>query len=199
MMLKPDEGYIKFKLSWKEETFDFGDEDFQSINSIRGRLVDLGLIGVYPDEIGFGNVSLRYKNNQFIITGSATGGIENLEKKHFALVTKFNIQNNQVYCQGLNKASSESLSHGAIYTANNKINAIIHVHHLGMWEKYLNILPSTPKSAEFGTPEIARLIAFLANHDSGIIVMGGHPEGIITYGKTIEEAYEILIKYYNNS
>ncbi len=28
--------------------------------------------------------------------------------------------------------------------------------------------------------------------------MGGHPEGIITYGKNLKKAYEILIKYYNN-
>lgn len=197
-MFNTTEGYIKFNLSWQEKEFDFNNQDFQSLNCYRQKLYDLGLIGAYPDGVGFGNLSIRNYKNEFIISGSATGNFKNLLKEHYALVNEFNIKTNSLNCVGLIEASSESLSHGAIYKANKNINAVIHIHHMDMWEKYVNILPTTPTNAEFGTPEIAYEIAKLIVQDSGIMIMGGHPEGMITYGKTLEEAYEILLKYNNN-
>ena len=198
-MIKSDEGYIKFNLNWEEKSFDFSDKDFHEINSCRQKLYEAGFIGAYPDGIGFGNLSVRYNKNQFIISGSATGNFKNLSKNHFALVKDFDISKNNIQYVGLTKASSESLSHAAIYNSNSEVNAVIHIHHKGMWNTYLNDLPTTDKKAEFGTPEIAIELAKLANLPSGIIIMGGHPEGIIAYGKTIEKAYNILIEYFNKS
>ena len=194
-----NEGYIKFNLNWEEKSFDFSDKDFHEINSCRQKLYEAGFIGAYPDGIGFGNLSVRYNKNQFIISGSATGNFKNLSKNNFALVKDFDISKNNIQCVGLTKASSESLSHAAIYNSNSEVNAVIHIHHKGMWNTYLNDLPTTDKKAEFGTPEIAIELAKLANLPSGIIIMGGHPEGIIAYGKTIEKAYNILIEYFNKS
>jgi ribulose-5-phosphate 4-epimerase/fuculose-1-phosphate aldolase len=195
--MKTEEGYIKFHLSWIQKEFEFNDQDYQSLNFYRQKLYDLGLIGAYPNGIGFGNLSFRYHNNEFIISGSATGNYNMLTKEQYALVKEFDIVKNSLRCVGLIEASSESLSHAAIYKANKKINAVIHIHHLDMWEKYVNILPTTPKNAEFGTPEIAYEIAKLIVQDSGIIVMEGHPEGIIIYGKSLIEAETILMNYYN--
>jgi ribulose-5-phosphate 4-epimerase/fuculose-1-phosphate aldolase len=192
-----NEGYIKFNLNWEEKSFDCSDKDFHEINLNRQKLYEAGLIGAYPDGIGFGNLSIRNNKNQFIISGSATGNFKNLSKEHFALVKDFDISKNSVHCIGLTKASSESLSHAAIYNSNPEVNAVIHTHHNDMWDTYLNDLPTTNKKAVFGTPEIALEIAKLANLPSGIIIMGGHPEGIISYGKTIEKAYNILIEYFN--
>jgi len=192
-----DEGYIKFNLNWKEKTFDFSDNEFTQLNLYRNNLVELGLIGLYPDGIGFGNISIRQANNRFIISGSATGGIKNLTKEHYALVTEYNLQNNHVICKGLTKASSESMSHAAIYQSNTNVNAVIHIHHQKLWEKLIHVLPTTDKKAEFGTPEMAFEISKLSKTDLGIIIMGGHPEGIISYGKNLEEAYTTLIKHYN--
>ncbi|MFC2103755.1 class II aldolase/adducin family protein [Bacteroidota bacterium] len=195
--MRTGEGYIKFNLNWDQRKFEFGNEDFNYINSCRDKLFDLGLIGVYPNGIGFGNLSIRYHNNEFIISGSATGNIPNLTKDHFALVKVIDIENNSVQCVGQIEASSESLSHGVIYEVNSAVNAVIHIHHKDMWNQYINNLPTTNKNAEFGTPEVALEIAKLTNEDSGIIIMAGHPEGIITYGKTLEDAYKKLLKYYN--
>lgn len=197
-MTKIDEGYIKFDFDWNRKDFEFNDQDFQTLNSYRQKLYNLGLIGAYPDGVGFGNLSIRYHENEFVISGSATGNLKILLKEHFALVKEFDIEKNNVQCVGLLEASSESLSHGAIYISNDKVNAIIHIHHRALWEKYLTILPTTNINAEFGTPEIALEIQKLTKESEGILIMGGHPEGIITYGKNLEEAYEILIKYYNN-
>ena len=195
--MRKGEGYIKFNLSWEEKSFDFSDQDFMHINSCREKLFEMGLIGAYPDGIGFGNLSIRYNRNEFIISGSATGNFKNLSKEHFSLVKDYDILKNSIRCEGLTKASSESLSHAAIYESNMDVNAVIHIHHKDMWDKYLNDLPTTDKKAEFGTPEIALEIQKLANQDSGIIIMGGHTEGIISYGKSIDKAEGIILKYFN--
>ncbi|MFO7828300.1 MAG: class II aldolase/adducin family protein [Bacteroidales bacterium] len=195
-MVKPDEGYIKFNLHWDQKEFDFADDDFKLLNSYRTKLFELNLIGAYPDGIGFGNLSIRYHKNQFIITGSATGKNKHLTKKHYALVKDFDLKKNYILSAGATKASSESLSHALIYQSNRNINAVIHVHHQKFWEEYLNKLPTTSENAAFGTPEMAREISKLTIHDKGIIIMGGHKEGIITYGKSLNEAGEILLKYH---
>lgn len=196
-MIDNDEGYIKFNLNWTEKEFNFSDQEFELINSYRTKLFELNLIGAYPNGIGFGNISIRSEENKFIISGSATGNFKELEKKHYSLVTDFDIKNNRVKCLGLTKASSESMTHAAIYSSNKKIQSVIHIHHQKMWDKYLHHLPTTDEKAEFGTPEMAFEIQKLANNDKGIIIMGGHTEGIISYGQTIEEAYHLLLKYYN--
>ncbi len=195
--MKTDEGYIKFNLDWDKRIFSFNDQDFSLINTSRERLYKTGLIGAYPDGIGFGNLSLRNSSNSFIISGSATGNFRHLLKEHYSLVTDFDIPKNSISCIGLSKASSESLSHAIIYESNPKVNAVIHTHHQDMWNCYFDKLPTTDKKAKFGTPEIAIEIKKLANKSSGIIIMGGHQEGIITYGKSLFEAEKILLNYYN--
>jgi ribulose-5-phosphate 4-epimerase/fuculose-1-phosphate aldolase len=196
-MKQIDEGYIKFNLNWDERAFNFSDEDFSQINTTRKNLFEKGLIGAYPDGIGFGNLSIRNSSNSFIISGSATGNLTLLLKEHYSLVTDYNIIKNRVSCIGLSKASSESMSHAIIYDSNPKVNAVIHIHHKDMWDCYFEKLPTTRKRAKFGTPEIAMEIKNLADKSSGIIIMGGHPEGIITYGKSLFEAEKILLNYYN--
>ena len=98
---------------------------------------------------------------------------------------------------GMTKASSESMSHAVIYEQNPDINSVIHVHHVKMWKDYLNVLPTTDPEAQFGTPRIATEIQKLIKNKKGIIIMGGHEEGILTYGSTIEETYNLLLEYFN--
>ena len=72
-----------------------------------------------------------------------------------------------------------------------------------MWEKLLNIVPTTPENIEFGTPEMAweisRLFKKTDVKKKKIIVMGGHKEGIISFGKSLDEAGNILLKYFNKN
>ncbi len=127
--MRNEEGYIKFNLTWDQRPFELSDRDFKSINSYRQKLYYLDLIGAYPDGIGFGNLSIRYHENEFVISGSATGNLKTLLKEQYALVDKCDIKKNSVHCKGEIEASSESLSHGAIYNASSKVNAVIHIHH----------------------------------------------------------------------
>jgi len=192
-----DEGYIKFNIDWKERDLTLNQETFITLNTCRNKLFNLELIGAYDNGIGFGNISKRFTENKFIITGSATGNISELQSQHYSLVEEYKLNENYVKCIGKTKASSESLSHAIIYETLPKVNAIIHTHNLKMWNRYFNDLPTTSKKAEFGTPDMALEIKKLLNSNSGIIIMGGHEEGILCYGETLKDAEKILISYFN--
>lgn len=194
------EGVIKFNCNWiKQDSFDF--ELFDSMNYWRNRLHKLGLIGVYDDGLGYGNISVRSDRDQLIITGSATGGIKTLTKEHYTKVISFDIEANSLTAQGPIIASSESLTHATIYKMDSGINAVFHVHHFGLWQHFLDKLPTSNLSVEYGTPsmahEIIRLYRETDMPDKKIMIMGGHQEGIITFGSTLDEAGDILLKYYN--
>jgi ribulose-5-phosphate 4-epimerase/fuculose-1-phosphate aldolase len=195
-----DEGYIKYNCNWiKEKPINF--EQLKEINYWRNKLYQLGLIGEYDNGIGFGNLSIRLnKSSKFIISGTQTGKISILSAKHYTKVTEFNWDKNFITCVGPIKASSESLTHAAIYVANPEVNAIIHVHHRIMWENLLDKIPTTDKNCPYGTPEMAQELISLSATDElkklKILVMGGHEEGIISFGQNLTEAGDILLNYF---
>jgi L-ribulose-5-phosphate 4-epimerase len=155
-----DEGYIKFEAHW-EKAPPLDDGLLEELQRWRQKLYDLQLIGAYPDGIGFGNISQRYNRNEFIISGSATGNFPELTAAHYILVTKVDAPQNQLWCRGPVVASSESMSHAALYAVDDAIGAVIHVHHLPMWEQLLGAVPTTPEHIPYGTPEMAAAIAQL--------------------------------------
>lgn len=195
------EGYIKFKCNWENEEIQIPEEIFLSLEKERSRLYKLGLIGMYPDGIGFGNISVRTNESSFVVTGSATGQFNTLSQSHYSLVSAFNFSNNSISCKGLTKASAESLTHAAVYEALPEVGAVVHVHCLWLWEKLLNNYPTTSAKIEYGTPEMALAVQSLAAEmvmsDEKIIVMGGHREGILAFGKNLEETTNQIIKIYN--
>lgn len=185
------EGYIKYKARRVE-----GDipevPGLDELNRCRTELFDLGLIGIYPDGIGYGNVSLRVDAERFVISGSATGGERVLGRRHYALVESFDLAQNCVASRGRIDASSESMSHGAVYRALPAANAVIHVHSRRLFDEMRAAgYPETPPAVAFGTPELAAAIGALvrgAGAADGIFVTAGHDEGIIAYGATVASA-----------
>jgi ribulose-5-phosphate 4-epimerase/fuculose-1-phosphate aldolase len=190
-----EEGYIKFNCNWiKAEPIAI--DKLAEINTWRDILYNHGLIGAYNSGIGFGNISIRCDNNTFIITGSATGGLDKLNETHYVLVNEYNLLQNSLRCIGPIKASSESLSHAAIYECAPEVNAVIHIHHMGIWGKLMHKIPTTNKDVLYGTPEMANEIKRLFVESpvikEKIIVMAGHQEGIISFGNTLDEAGKLL-------
>ncbi len=198
-----DEGVIKYSCEWVlGEKVDL--ELIQSLIAWRNYIHQLGLIGVYDHGIGFGNISIRISDTlQFIISGSQTGHLPQLEPEHYTVVTDFNIEQNYLTCCGPIQASSESLTHAAIYSVQPQINAIIHVHHPQLWRSLLYQIPTTRKQVQYGTPAMAaemfRLFAEENLSQQKILVMAGHEDGFLTFGKDLNEAGEILMQYYNFS
>jgi len=191
-----EEGVIKFNCTWiKSAPVD--ESCIKELNAWRDILYSHALIGVTADNIGYGNISTRFHQNTFLISGSGTGKIEKLTSAYYTEVTAYDINENTLTAVGPVIASSESLTHAIIYESRQDVNAVFHVHHAGLWKRLLQTLPSTNKDVAYGTPamamEIIRLFneTHLAKHK--IFSMGGHEDGIVSFGKDLNEAGEILL------
>lgn len=192
-----EEGYIKYKCNWIQEEV-IQAEQIHEINKWRSLLIKQGYMGMYDNGIGFGNISIRVDEKTFMISGSATGGIQELTTKHYALVTDYDFAHNLLTCKGMITASSESLTHAAIYACSKKTNAVVHVHHKEKWSNLLHHTATTDSTIAYGTPEMAFAIQHLITQNkvgqNRIIVMGGHEEGLISFGETLEEAAMAFLK-----
>lgn len=192
-MAKPEDGYIKFKMEWKKGPIALS-TGWEVLNQCRTQLFDEGLVGMYKNSIGFGNVSMRLKGSaRFVITGTQTGHKRELNRSDYAEVTKFDIAANKVWCRGLVKASSESMTHAAIYAAFDKLNYVFHIHHPALWKKYKGKLPSTDPAIPYGTPQMAYAIQHtIAGYPAQPVIMGGHRDGIVLFGQSAKEALHQL-------
>lgn len=161
------------------------------LDQARTQLFNLGLVGVYPDGVGYGNVSIRNKSG-CIISGTSTGATRILGANCYCYVRNFDIPTNTVHTEGPIQASSESMTHCAIYQANHAIGCVLHIHNLRLWRKLLDQgYPSTPIEIPYGTPQMAQEMAAIVQRlasPSSLLVMAGHEEGIIAYGPTIDLA-----------
>jgi L-ribulose-5-phosphate 4-epimerase len=169
------------------------------LNAYRWKLLDLRLIGLDPNGIGFGNLSVRNGGtDNFYITGSATGGIHELTHENCAKVVARDFGRNRIQYEGPAIPSSESLTHAAIYESDATAGAVIHCHDSKLWAALLNQAPTTSKAAEYGTPELAHeimhLFKFTDVQRRKIVVMAGHEGGIVTFGKDLEEAFAVLVR-----
>ena len=147
-------------------------------------------------QVGYGNISERYKNQLFVISGTQTGHIYPITPFEFTLVTAVDFKNNSLACSGPISASSESLTHAAIYHTLPEINAVIHVHHKKIW-KYLLSNGCSTEDIPYGTPEMAfelmRIVQTPAAIQQPLIAMKGHEDGVIAYGTSLSEASNNLL------
>ncbi|HUX97494.1 MAG TPA: class II aldolase/adducin family protein [Bacteroidales bacterium] len=195
------QGFVKFNCHWSQSGPVISDEQYEIINNWRDILFNMDLIGAYENGVGFGNISMRINgtSNQFVITGSATGEIPELEPGHYVKVNSFNIDDNAVQCVGPLKASSESLTHAAIYMADPGANAVIHVHSIDLWNELIHKAPTTNPSMDYGTIALAKDIfrLFIDSDviEKRIIIMAGDRAGILTFGHDMDEAANVLLSY----
>lgn len=186
------DGYIKFRCKhtpaeWYGPKLPVSPElkkRFDETDNFRTKVFDQGFIGMYENGIGYGNLSFRHENN-FIITASATGGARELGMDGYTLVTKADIPQNTVYSSGPLPASSETMSHAAVYEASPKADFVLHIHNRILFDMLKEKkAAATPENIAYGTPEMAYAVAdIVRKHPSeGTIVMTGHDEGILIYG-----------------
>lgn len=216
----PDDGVIKFHCHWsKQQALDAG--DVLPLASWRTDLYRRGWVGRNSEGIGYGNLSLRLgaaglgkiftedeilahtikdplRQWPFAITGSQTGHLANLGPEHYALVEQWNVARNEVHCRGMVQASSETLTHAALYEIDPGIGAIFHIHNLKAWQSLLRVIPTTRAEVPYGTPQMAQEMERLFVEEGlghvGVLAMAGHQEGILAFGKDPDEAGERLLR-----
>ena len=197
-----DEGYIKFSYA-HEAAPPPAHPRLHDLMRIRDDLHEWELIGVLPDGIGYGNVSARFAGtDRFAITASGTGLEFPIEAAHFCEVISFDIPQNRVICRGPLPASSESMSHGAVYAARPDAGAVIHIHDRLMYRLLrAEGAPQTPADAAFGTPEMARAVGRLAAAlpPVAVIVMAGHEDGLLAFAPNSRAARDALWEIYSRS
>ena len=202
-----DEGVIKFDLRFTAGP-PVAMDTLNGLNAWRHMLWKHALIGQDParyEGYGFGNVSQRTGppdqacgKRQFVISGTQTGRLETLDNRHYACVTAYSAATNRVVAEGPVKPSSEAMTHGVIYDLDSELRAVFHVHSRDIWNSATaQGIPATSAAVEYGTPDMSREVERLFSQTDarckGIFSMGGHQDGIVAFGKTMEEAGNILL------
>lgn len=195
--LPEEEGVVKYQAQHTDGTI----RPFDGLRDLvawRGELFSRGLIGNDAQGIGYGNISVRlFTSPRFLVSGTQTSGLEQVDQRHFAEVTVADLDRNAVKSMGRVPASSEALTHAALYQADVGIGGVAHIHSQDLWERHRNTLPTTDEKAEYGTPlmgyEMIRLHRRGANRRQGVIVMGGHHCGLIAYGPQISHAVQAIL------
>ena len=164
-----------------------------------------GLLGIDPeryDGVGFGNVSVRLDATSFVVSGTQTSPIERAEPEHFVCIDSWNIGANWVTSAGPVRPSSETMTHAMLYALDTQISCVLHVHSPEIWNAWQRLaLPVTPRSADYGTPEMAQAVRDLYDAgalESRVFVMLGHEDGIVVFGPTVEDAAHHLLDLFAN-
>ncbi len=207
-----NEGVIQFELSHTGVAIDAHavNQVFCQLVAWREILARSQLVGQDPtlyQGFGYGNASVRVGRRSsgrgrrsFLITGTQTSGKDHLKLSDCAVVDSYNTRANQVASHGRAEPSSEALSHAAIYDLGPHIQAVLHAHSPTIWNTAVKLrIPITDPTATYGTPAMAQAIASCYQQglfaERQILAMGGHQDGILAFGRTVEEAGMVLIKW----
>ncbi|MCX7682599.1 MAG: class II aldolase/adducin family protein [Anaerolineae bacterium] len=203
------EGAIKFNLQFTPSP-PLPEKALREINAWRHILYLMQLIGRSPDRyggFGYGNISQRLDSHdvpphrrRFVISGTQTGGLAWLNPEHYAVVVECRPEQNLVVAEGPIPPSAESLTHGMLYALDDGLRFVIHAHSPHLWHAAPELgIPVTREEVAYGTPEMAeevrRLFQETKVRELLIFAMGGHEDGVISFGHTAEEAGTVMIRY----
>jgi ribulose-5-phosphate 4-epimerase/fuculose-1-phosphate aldolase len=195
-----DEGVVKFRCTWIEAP-PLPAWRIEALDAWRERLYAHGLVGYDAQAgVGYGNLSMRDPESRAIlVTGTQTGHLPKLGPEHYTLLTDYDIDENRVTCTGPVQASSESLTHLAVYEMGDACNAVVHVHDERAWRALDGRVPTTAPGVAYGTPAMARELQRLYREDAlaqvRIAVMHGHEGGLIAFGEDIDAAGSVMLAH----
>ena len=186
------EGVVKYTVKHETARISFPAE-MHEFFTWRQRLRSLQLIGEDAQGLGYGNMSVRlYATPTFLITSSQSSGLLDVDQQHFARVTVVDLDKNCLRSVGERPPSSEALTHAALYQTNGGIRAVVHVHSRDIWTAWRDRLPTSRDEVLYGTPEMAYEMIRLHKRSAlgrlGVIVMGGHQDGVIAFGPSLADA-----------
>jgi L-ribulose-5-phosphate 4-epimerase len=195
---REQEGVVKYSVRHESARVTVPAE-MPELLSWRRRLRTLDLIGADAQGVGYGNLSIRlYSSPRFLITGSQSSGLREVDQRHFAIVTVIDLDRNSLRSVGELAPSSEALTHAALYQVQGSIRAVVHVHSSAIWTNWRHRLPTSRDDVLYGTPEMGyemiRLHKRMALGGQGVIVMGGHQDGVVAFGPSLAEAAGEILK-----
>lgn len=206
--MKETEGVIKYELKHQNCPLD-KNISIAEINAWRTIFFKLNLIGQDKqryDGYGFGNISQKLSGktsnlDQFIISGTQTGGEASLCNQQYCTILNANPRQNSIQSAGETKPSSEALTHASIYQKNSAIQAVIHVHSPDIWQKTEQLkLPFIDADIVYGSIEMAeeveKLIVQMQPKTTGIFSMLGHEDGVVAFSDSMEKAATLLLVNY---
>ncbi len=136
---------------------------------------------------------------RFVISGTQTGDMVDLLPEHYAVVRAYYPARNLIVGEGPVRPSSESLTHGMVYDMDVTAamgDACPLTAYLACMPRALGI-PMTDGSVAYGSPEMAgevqRLFQDTDVSERKIFGMDGHEDGIVTFGRSAEEAGFVLL------
>lgn len=201
------EGVIKFELEFRP-ALPLPAAALREINAWRKVLYLLRFTGQDPgryDGLGYGNISQRLapfevppEQRRFVISGTQTGGLAELGTEHYTTVLESSPEENRLVAAGPIRPSSESLTHAALYGLDSSLRCVMHAHSPEIWRHAAALgLPCTDPAAAYGTPEMAAETRRLFHDEKvragGVLVMGGHEDGVVAFGPSAEAAGTVLL------
>jgi ribulose-5-phosphate 4-epimerase/fuculose-1-phosphate aldolase len=207
-----DEGVVKFAVDHRREPLDarrYG-ELAAALAGWRRVMAMTGVVGQEAARYGgagFGNVSARVGapasplgRRAMLVSCTQTGGQGEVGLDDFCIVERYDIAGNRVESRGLCQPSSEAMTHGAIYDLGPHIRAVLHGHAPILWSRARELrVPCTAPGVAYGTQEMAREMARLYRSsglpEQQILAMTGHQDGVIAFGRSVDEAGQVLVTY----
>jgi hypothetical protein len=196
------EGVIKFRLDF-EQRAPRNASELSELNAWRSVLRDTGLIGQDTSRycgLGYGNLSMRLppwdvpaEQRSFLVSGTQSSGLPEAGPEHYAVVTRCLPAQNRIRAHGPVRPSSEAMTHGMLYALDPTVRYVFHAHSAEIWRNATKLqVPSTDSAVAYGTPamadEVRRLFAETSVQETRVFIMGGHEDGVISFGLTAELA-----------
>ncbi len=202
------EGVVKFELRFTPAP-PVAPDWVRELSAWRRILHLTGLVGRDPQRyggVGYGNVSRRLPaahagaQPRFLISGTQTGHLPVLDAGHYATVLACHPEGNRIVAEGPVHPSSEAMTHGVLYALDEAVQYVMHVHSPEIWRHARALgLPATPADVAYGTPAMAEAVRRLLRdgpaRERSIFAMAGHEDGIIAFGRSAEEAGQILLRH----
>lgn len=172
-------------------------ERIRELDEARGHLYACRMIGVNPDGIGYGNISMRTAHGVYI-TASATGHLARLLPAHYVRIDDCRPADNYLRATGAYPPSSEAMSHWVVYAANPHVNVVAHVHDPVLFvDLRRRGTPETGAHIEYGTPAMATALHQCVCNCltfPALCVMAGHEDGVIAFGGDVASVVSLLLK-----
>lgn len=172
------------------------------LEAARLRLLDSGMVGRSAERYGgyaFGNVSVRDPGNanRFFISASQVIDTPRLDSAAWPRIDAFDPVTFEARVTGDLPPSSETVTHGVVYSAAADIQCIVHVHAPELWRNADALgLATTGRTTTYGSPQLARDVeALLGARVSNQLIFAtpGHQDGVFACGARLIHTVDALL------